>query len=76
MNPFVALRIAAAMVMTKSGAARVQGQSRPRPPARRLSWLVRTAWLGVEGEAMKVVRNSAMISSMADVIVDHSIVPS
>jgi hypothetical protein len=67
LNQFVALWIAAAMVMTKSGAARVQGQSKPRPPAQRLSWLMRMAWLGVEGEARRVVRNSTMISSMADV---------
>ncbi len=67
LNPFVALWIAAAMVMTKSGAARVRGQGRPRPPARRLSWLMRMAWLGVEDEARRVVRNSVMISSMADV---------
>ncbi len=67
MNPFVALGIEAAMIMTKSGAARVRGHSRPRPPARRLSWLMRMAWLGVEGEARRVVRNFAMISSMVDV---------
>ncbi len=43
LNLFIALQIAAAMVMTKSGVARVRGQSRPRPPARRLSWLMRMA---------------------------------
>jgi hypothetical protein len=43
LKPVVALWIAAVILMIKSGAARVQGQSMPRPPARRLSWLMSMA---------------------------------
>jgi hypothetical protein len=43
LKPVVALQIAVVMVMIKSGAARVQGQIMPRPPACRPCWLMRMA---------------------------------
>jgi hypothetical protein len=42
-NPFWALQIVVVMMKTKLGAAGVQGHKRPRPPASRLSWLIRMA---------------------------------
>ena len=66
-KPCCALRMAAAIVMTKSGAARVRGQRMPRPPEARPSWLMRMAEDGIVGWLVRVVRKVDMMSSMSDV---------
>ncbi len=59
--------MAVVIVMMKSGAARVQGQRRPRPLEASLSWLMRIAEGGIDGWSRMEVRKVDMISSMSDV---------
>jgi len=66
-KPRWALRVAAVIVMTKSGAARVRGQRRPRPPEASPSWLMRMAEGGMVGWSTRVVRKLDMIVSMSEV---------
>ncbi len=51
------------IVMMKSGAARVRGQRRPRPPEASPSWLMRIAEGGIDGWSRMEVRKVDMISS-------------
>ena len=66
-KPCCALREAAVIVMTKSGAARVRGQRMPRPPEARPSWLMRMAEGGMVGWLTRVVRKLEMMVSMLEV---------
>jgi hypothetical protein len=59
--------MAVVIVMMKSGAARVQGQKRPRPPEASPSWLMRIAEGEIDGWSRMEVRKVDMISSMLDV---------
>ena len=53
--------------MTKSGAARIRGHIRPRPPEARPSWLMRMAVGGMVGWPTRVVRKVEMMVSMSEV---------
>jgi hypothetical protein len=57
--------------MTKSGAARVRGQRRPRPPAWRPSRLIKMAYSGMSGVKSEVVmsevKNDLMTESTEEV---------
>ncbi len=55
------------IVVTKSGAARVCGQMRPRPPEARLSWLMRIVEGGTDGRLRREAKKLDMISSLAEV---------
>jgi hypothetical protein len=66
-KPCCALRVVVVIVMTKSGAERVQGQRRPRLPEVRPSWLMRMAEDGIVGWLDRVVRKVDMMPSMSDV---------
>jgi hypothetical protein len=59
--------MAVVIVMMKSGAARVQGQRRPRPLEVSPSWLMRIAEGGIDGWSRMEVRKMDMISPMLDV---------
>ena len=66
-KPVVAFRCAVAMLRTKSGTARVRGDSKPRPPWERPSWLMRVEWVGRVSRWSRRERNKEMMSSVAAV---------
>ena len=70
-KPWRAFLRADAIVMAKSGAARVRGQRIPRPPAHRPSWLMRMEYWGMSGVMSAVVsceqKNALMMESMLEV---------
>jgi hypothetical protein len=70
-KPWRAFLRAEVIVMIKSGAARVRGHRRPRPPARGPSWLMRMVYSGMSGVMSAVVsgkvKNALMIESVLEV---------
>ncbi len=63
----LSIRMAVIIVMMKSGAARVQGQRRPRPPEASPSWLMRIAEGGIDGWLRRGVRKVDKMFSLLDV---------
>jgi len=70
-KPWRAFLRADAIVMAKSGAARVRGQRILRPPARMPSWLMRMECSGMSGVMSAVVssekKNALIVESMLEV---------
>jgi hypothetical protein len=58
--------MAVVIVMVKSGAARVRGQRRPRPPEASPSWLIRIAEGGIDDWSRREVRKVDKMFSMLD----------
>ncbi len=66
-NPCVALRCALVMVSTRSGAARVRGDSMPSPPSESPSWLMRIDRSGKSLHRRRRERKDCIIESVAAV---------
>ena len=66
-KPCAALRCALAMVSTRSGAARVRGDSMPSPPSESPSWLMRMDRSGRSLHCRRRERNDFIIDSVAAV---------